>query len=122
MRVALQDVAPVGRVAELVYANTRGWCWCYCVGLVLYMTDSIVGAYSFSLLGVSPILALRESDPTSSHICLRVATILRTLICLVLKCVGRVSRSREVWWIKHVPHVKHAHQLNPIDVGFARDP
>jgi len=37
------------------------------VELVLDMTDSILGVYSPSLLGVPPVLALRESDPTSSH-------------------------------------------------------
>lgn len=122
MRVVLQDLAPVGRVAEVVIANTRRWCWWYRVALVLDMADNTVGAYSFSLLGVPPVLALRESDPTYSHTCLCVATILCTLIGLVFKCVGRVSRSREVRWTKHIPHVLHAYQLNPIEVGFAREP
>lgn len=42
MRVVLQDVTPIGHVAELVYANTSGWYRWYRVELVLDMTDSIV--------------------------------------------------------------------------------
>lgn len=58
------------------------------MGLLLDMTDCI----SFSLLAVSTVLALRESNANLSHVCffLHIATTLHTFICLVLKYPGVV--------------------------------